>query len=181
MDAFESLVAMLLRHAGYWVTSSFKVKLTKKEKASIGTATMPRLELDLIAYKGATNELLVVECKSFLDSPGVRLRGFDDSSVRFAKRYKLFNRPKMQKIVFRRLKKQLIRLGTCGPSPKVRLALAAGKIYNSDTDLPKLRALFEAKGFLLFDPKWLKAGLERAAKEGFENDLAFIVSKLLLR
>lgn len=133
MDAFESLVAMLLRHEGYWVTPSFKVKLTKGEKRKIGTATMPRLELDLIAYKGATNELLVVECKSFLDSAGVRYRGFDGSSARDAKRYKLFNSAKIRQIVFHRLQEQLIETGACGLSPTIHLSLAAGKIV-SDSD-----------------------------------------------
>jgi hypothetical protein len=52
MDAFESLIAMLLRHEGYWTTPSFKIELTKKEKVSIGKASSPRWELDLIAYKG---------------------------------------------------------------------------------------------------------------------------------
>lgn len=32
MEAFESLVSMLLRHQGYWTTLSFKVDLTKEEK-----------------------------------------------------------------------------------------------------------------------------------------------------
>jgi len=65
MDAFESLVAMLLRHDGYWTIPSFKVNLTKEEKRAIGRHSSPRWELDLIAYKGSTNEILAVECKSF--------------------------------------------------------------------------------------------------------------------
>lgn len=180
MDAFESLVAMLLRHEGYWVTPSFKVKLTKGEKRKIGTATMPRLELDLIAYKGTTNELLVVECKSFLDSAGVRYRGFDGSSARDAKRYKLFNSAKIRQIVFHRLQEQLIESGTCGSSPTIHLALAAGKIVN-DSDRISLRKLFQNNGWRLFDEDWLGKRLELAAKESYENDVAFVVSKLLLR
>lgn len=180
MDAFESLVAMLLSHKGYWVRRSLKVELTKPEKKAIGTPSMPRLELDLVAYKGATNELLVVECKSFLDSTGVRFAGFDGSSTAFAKRYKLFNSQAMRNIVFNRLSEQLVATGSYAPSPKVRLALAAGKIRN-DADREHLHALFQRNGWALFDEAWLADRLAVAAKTGYENDVAAIVSKLLLR
>ena len=32
MDAFESVIAMLLQREGYWVYPRFKVQLTKEEK-----------------------------------------------------------------------------------------------------------------------------------------------------
>ena len=95
MDAFESLVSMILRHEGYWTTPSFKVELSKREKRSIDRASSPRWELDLVAYKGSTNELLVVECKSFLDSTGVNFRkGFEPD-----RRYKLFTDRKLRTVV----------------------------------------------------------------------------------
>lgn len=76
MDAFESLVSMLLRHQGYWTTPSFKVELTKDEKVQIGRPSSPRWELDLIAYEASKNEVGAIECKSLLDSRGVHfLRG----------------------------------------------------------------------------------------------------------
>ena len=74
MDAFEALISMLLRHEGYWTTPSFKVELTKREKAKIEKVSSPRWEVDLVAYKGSTNEVLAIECKSFLDSTGVIFR-----------------------------------------------------------------------------------------------------------
>ena len=74
MDAFESVISMLLRREGYWTISNFKVELTKDEKQQIGRHTTPRWELDLIADNGLTNKVLVVECKSFLDSTGVTFR-----------------------------------------------------------------------------------------------------------
>ena len=67
MDAFESLVSLLLRRDGYWTATSVKVELTKMQKRAIGRPSSPRWEIDLVAYKPATNELLAVECKSFLD------------------------------------------------------------------------------------------------------------------
>jgi hypothetical protein len=78
---------VLLRHDGYWTTPSFNVDLTKEEKRRIGSASSPRWELDVVAYKGSTNEVLAIECKSFLDSTGVILRkGMFEPETR----YKLF-------------------------------------------------------------------------------------------
>src|SRR5438874_1506682 len=96
MDAFESLVSMLLRHDDYWTTPNFKVKLTPVDKARIQRTSCPRWELDLIAYKGSTNELLAVECKSFLDSTGVKFRNkkFEPESY-----YKLFSEPVLREVV----------------------------------------------------------------------------------
>jgi hypothetical protein len=71
MDAFEQVVAGLLFREGYWVTQGYKVELTKEEKRLIGKPCSPRWEIDLLAYKGSTKELLAVECKSYLDSVGV--------------------------------------------------------------------------------------------------------------
>jgi hypothetical protein len=65
VDAFESLVSMLLRRQGYWTAQSVKVGLTKAEKRLIGRHSSPRWEIDLVAYKGSTNALLAVECKSY--------------------------------------------------------------------------------------------------------------------
>jgi len=55
MDAFESVVEMLLRREGYWTTTSFKVKLTPSEKRRIKKSTTPRREIDLVAYSGGRN------------------------------------------------------------------------------------------------------------------------------
>ena len=35
MDAFESLIEMLLKRQGYWTRTSLKVDLTRKEKQAI--------------------------------------------------------------------------------------------------------------------------------------------------
>ena len=63
MDSFELVVASILEREGYWVRASYKVELTKEEKRSIGKPSAPRWEIDVLAYKASTNELLVVECK----------------------------------------------------------------------------------------------------------------------
>ena len=75
MDAFEQLVSEILWMEGYWVRTSVKVELTKEEKRLIGRHSSPRWELDIcmMAYKGGENLLRVVECKSYIDSTGVRI------------------------------------------------------------------------------------------------------------
>ena len=77
MDAFEQLVSEILWMEGYWVRTSVKVELTKEEKRLIGLPSSPRWELDIVAYNGRDNLLRVVECKSYLDSVGVRAAAFD--------------------------------------------------------------------------------------------------------
>jgi hypothetical protein len=177
MDAFEALISMLLRHDGYWTTPSFKVELTKKEKVRIGKASSPRWELDLVAYKGATNEVLAVECKSFLDSTGVIFRR---GAFEPERRYKLFVDPVLRRTVLRRLVKQLIESGSCAPRPCVTLCLAAGRIAGK-SDRMGLEAHFAKMGWRLFDSTWIQRGLIHASQCGYENDLAFVVSKILLK
>ena len=91
MDAFETVVSEILWRDGYWVQNSLKVDLTKEEELAIGRPSTPRWELDIVAYSGRRNELLVVECKSYLDSFGVQFRAFDGTDEILAKRFKLFN------------------------------------------------------------------------------------------
>ena len=177
MNAFEALISMLLRHQGYWTTPSFKVLLTKKEKRRIGKFSTPRWELDLIAYKGATNQVLAVECKSFLDSTGVIFR---NGKFEPERRYKLFSDRPLRSVVLKRLKRQLLESGSCPRSPKITLCLAVGKIAQK-TDRAALDKHFKRKGWLLFDSAWICERLLAASNAGYENDIAFVVSKILLK
>src|SRR5689334_11602038 len=106
MDAFESLISMLLRHNGYWTIPSFKVELTKAEKRKIDRFSSPRWEIDLVAYKGSTNEVLAIECKSLLDSRGVVFEAGEFSPT---ERYKMFTDLVLRKVVLKRLSKQLVK------------------------------------------------------------------------
>jgi len=177
MDSFESLVSMLLRHDGFWTTPNFKVELTKEEKRRINRFSAPRWELDLIAYKGSTNEVLAIECKSYLDSTGVIFR---NGAFEPADRYKLFVDPALRSVVMKRLARQLLSTGACAPSPRIILCLATGKIATK-SDQKGLHRHFAKNRWRLFDPEWLRQGLMAAAGAGYENDIAFVVSKLLLR
>ena len=55
MDAFEQLAADIFWNDGYWVRTGVKVELTRDEKIRIGLPSAPRWEIDLIAYRAATN------------------------------------------------------------------------------------------------------------------------------
>ncbi len=50
---------------------------------------MPRPEIDVVAWKPSTNQLLIIECKSYLDSTGVRVEHLHG---RKNDKFKLFNR-----------------------------------------------------------------------------------------
>lgn len=179
MDAFEHLVSDILWNQGYWVRTNVKVNLTKEEKKDIDKSTTPRWELDAVAYKGADNHLLAVECKSFLDSQGVRLYAFDGTSDDAAKRFKLFNDTRLREVVLSRLGKQFHESGACGAAPKITLCLAAGHIHKKDR--AALKTLFDDNGWLLWDRSWLRERLQEMADRGYENDVAPIVSKILLK
>jgi hypothetical protein len=180
MDSFEKLVGSLFEKDGYWVRTSVKVELTAKEKRKIGRPSSPRWELDVVAYKGKSNELLVVECKSFLDSHGVRACSLDGTDAKKEKHYKLFNDNVLRKTVFGRLKKQLVSTGYCASSPSVKLCLVAGKVA-SETDRGKIKNLLERKGWGFFDDNWLKDKLLAVSNSGYENEIASVVAKILLR
>ena len=177
MDAFESVVATLLERKGYWTRIGFKVDLTRQERRQIGRPTSPRWEIDIIAYKGSTNDLLSIECKSHLNSPGVRFTAFDGSNEKQAKKFKLFNDKTLREVVLNRLSIQLMDAGFCAIPPKITLGLVAGKIYG---DANPLREHFEKNGWWLRDICWLKEELKELSKSGYDNTIVAIVSKLIL-
>lgn len=177
MDAFEQLVAELFFAEGYWVQTSVKVDLTKEEKAAIGRRSSPRWEIDVVAYQAATNELLAIECKSFLDSTGVQWAELQDGHA--SKRYKLFREPRLREIVLERLRVQMIDARRCHEGATIRLAMAAAKIKRGDDD--RLEAHLRANDWLFFGPQWLRQRLRTRASEGYSNQVSSMVAKLLLR
>ena len=179
MDAFERVVAMLLERDGYWVRNSVRVLLTKEDKARIGRPSSPRWELDLVGYRGGDNSLLLVECKSYLDSYGVREACFDPGS-KHSKRFKLFVDPVLRETVEHRLVAQLTQSGAIRPKPRLTLCLAAGKVISSAAG-DRIHDLFRDRGWLFWDAAWLGQRLRQVAAASYENDVAAIVSKLLLR
>lgn len=177
MDAFENIVAMILRREGYWVRTSYKVKLTKEDKRKIRRPTTPRWELDVIAYKPRSNELLVVECKSFLNSLGVVYKDFSGKSERGKKRYKLFNDRRLWSVVRSRLVRQLKEEGACLNRPKVQLCLAAGRIPPNDQD--DMQLYCKKHRWQLFDADWFKTKFGELADSDYENEVAIVAAKLM--
>lgn len=181
MDAFEQLVSEILWMEGYWVRTSVKVVLTKEEKRKIGRPSSPRWEIDVVAYSGRDNLLRIVECKSYLDSRGVALQAFDGNNEKLAERFKLFSNDKnLQDVVFNRLRIQMTESGLCPPDVRTQLCLACGHIA-SNKDREGLHKHFEAKGWQLWDEKWLLERLQRLSEIGYENQVSAVVAKLLLR
>jgi hypothetical protein len=177
VDAFEQVVAELFWAQGYWVRTSVKVNLTKEEKTEADRPTMPRPEIDLVAYHGGRNHMLALECKSYLDSRGVtygEVCGDVGSTT-----YKLFRRANLREVVLRRLAQQSVEQGLCRPGVTVQLGMVAGKVASSDE--PKLRTLFEDRGWFFEGPSWLKHQITQLSTGSYENQVAAVVSKLLLR
>lgn len=177
MDSFENLVALLLRRDGYWTDTSVRVELTKEQKVAIDRPSSPRWEIDVVAYKPSTNDLLAVECKSYLDSTGVKFR---DGEFDYPGRYKLFTEPKTRDVVLPALAKQMHDSGACLPNPKVTLCLAAGRIATV-TDKANLVSTFERNGWRLFDDDWVRDRLQATTEAGYHDDIAMVVAKILLR
>lgn len=178
MDAFESVVATILEREGFWVRTSFKVELAKQDKRDMGRPSSPRWELDIVGYRPGDNLLRVVECKSFLDSRGVTIGAFEPGSSG-ASRYKLFTEPTTREVVLRRLVAQLCEANSIRESPTVQLCLAAGKIVASEVD--RLQALFDVNGWQLFGPAWIREQLIGVAASGYDNAVAAVTAKMLLR
>src|SRR5436190_4367103 len=174
MDAFEQIAARLFEVQGYWTRIGYAVELTKGQKVAVGQPSLPRPQLDVIAYKPTRNELLIIECKSYLDSFGVMARGFHGKEDAKKDVYKLFNRARLRDMVISCLVAQLRREELiAGPDPTVKLVLVAGRVYSKDE--PKLRTLFAGNGWTFIGPAEVAAGLRAFADRAYENDVVTFV------
>ncbi len=173
-------MATLLEREGYWVRNSYKVALTKGEKAAIKRPSAPRWELDLVAYNAKENIILAVECKSYFDSPGMNMKHFGKEKTVFTNRMKLFNSKTLKRIVLTRMKKQMVKEELCNESSEVQLCLATGKM-SSDSEREKVNALFNKRGWKLYDDVWIADKVKGFASLGYENDVAAVVAKIILR
>lgn len=178
MDSFESIVKTIFENKGYWVKTSFKVDLTKEEKRKIGRPSSPRWELDLVAYKGGSNEILVIECKSYLDSPGVKAVGLKNG--KYKERYKLFNEEILREVVFTRLIAQMVESDSCPKNTPVKLCLAAGKVATKE-DREEISEYFKSKCWRFYSDEWIKNELVKLSNSGYENEIAIVTTKLLTR
>lgn len=182
MDAFEEIVAGLFRQEGYWTRQSYKVNLTKEERQRIGKPSMPRPEIDVLAYKPAQNTLLWIECKSFLDSSGVAMlsSGYVGDAAITDKPFWLFSNDPYREIVSDKLREQCVVEGLSLPNTTLQYCLVAGRVKNEESRR-QIQDQFQRNGWLFYDEIWIREGLKKLAKLGYENDVAIIVTKLLER
>jgi len=179
MDHFEALVRTLLEAEGYWVRQSFRVNISKEEKRSIGKHSIPRPEIDLLALNFKRNEILALEAKSYLDSPGVRLSDLQVEHKVAEGRYKLFTSTKFREVVLGRLLAELQEAGMANAKTKLKIGLAAGHVYQGRSEA--IRALMTTKGWFFWSPEDIKEKVTRLAEMGYTNDPAIITAKILLR
>lgn len=179
MDHFESIISTLLEAEGYWVRRSFKINITKEEKRHIGKHSIPRPEIDLLALHFSKNEVLAIEAKSFLDSPGVKLAQLKEEHEVPEGRYKLFTSQRYRSVVLARLLQDLIAAGMANSRTTVSLGLAAGKVYQGQS--AEIREFMEQKDWLFWAPEDIRQKVTELADRGYENDPAIITAKILLR
>lgn len=179
MNHFEGIIKTILEHDGYWVRQSFKVELTKQEKREIGKPSLPRPEIDLLAFKQSENKILALEAKSYLDSGGVHLDELQKHYDIPEGRYKLFTCYKYQRILFDRLMDNLMNIGMADMKTRIILGLVAGKVYRSNSN--DVQEYFNKKNWFFWGPDEIKNKLNELAQSRYENDPAIITAKILMR
>lgn len=177
MNAFEDIAGKILEEQRYWVRQSVKVDIAKEQKAMIGTATMPRPEIDLVAYNAADNQLVLFEVKSFFDSQGVTFAALAGENVKAAKRFKLFTNSKFREIVASKLKNSYLVCGLIRSDCHVRYGLIAGKIKKGDEEA--IQRLFSDNGWILITPKNVQEAVRRLSEKGYEDNVLTIAAKIL--
>lgn len=153
--------------------------MTKEEKRQVGKHSIPRPEVDLLALHFSRNEALVLEAKSFLDSPGVKLAQLQEEHEVPEGRYKLFTSQRYRSVVLSRLLQDLIACGMANSDTKVSLGLAAGKVYRGQSG--PIQEFMENKKWLFWSPEDIKQKVMALAERGYENDPAIITAKILMR
>lgn len=179
MELFEGIIKTLLEHEGYWVRQSFKVNLTKEEKRAIGKHSIPRPEIDLLAFKPGTNSMIVLEAKSYFDSPGVKISELLEHHKIPEGRYKLFTCENYRNIVFSRLVKDLVHYGLAESNINLQLGLVAGNVYQNKSD--DIAEYFDSNEWFFWSPETVKHKVKALAKLGYENNTAIITAKILMR
>ena len=154
MEKFENIVSTLLEAEGFWVRCAFKVNVTLEEKRQVGKQSSPRPEIDMLAFHLGRNEVLALDVKAFLDSPGVKLAHLQEEHEVPAGRHKLFTSERYRTIVLARLLQDLITAGMANAQTQVRLGMVVGKVNQGQSEA--IRELIEAKDWLFWSPDDIK-------------------------
>lgn len=179
MDYFENILKKILEQQGKWVRQSVKIDISKEEKRQIGKHSIPRPELDLVAYVPGENKLEIWEAKSYLDSHGVRFSELNQSYEVPEGRYKFFTCDNYRNIIINRLIVDWVDSHFILPNPIIEIGLAVGN-FNSN-DEPDIRELFQKQGWNIIGPQEIKLAIKGFEKLGYENDPYVIASKIIFR
>lgn len=180
MDYFEEITCKILEEKGYWIRRSFKVELTKKEKRDIGKPSIPRPEIDILAFNQKRNLVVAIEAKSYLDSPGVRYSDLIKIHKAPQGRYKLFTSNRYRKIVFGRLSTQLMDCGMINNNTILTLGLIAGNVFKRESNRIKDYFLQKSPKWYFWGPEEIRDCVKGFAQMGYDNNPAVITAKLLL-
>ncbi len=179
MDCFETIAATLFEFDGYWVRRSFKVNVTQQDKKSLGKDSMPRPEIDLLAFKPREDLIIAFEAKSYLDSPGVPLAEITTPQEKSEGRYKIFTCETYRNIIIKQLREDLIAKGMARESTKIKLGLIAANVKGGEEASTQLANHMKLQGWEFWGPATVTEKLEALAGLDYENDVAVIASKIL--
>jgi hypothetical protein len=177
MDAFEHVVAEIFWNEGYWVRTSVAVELSKQQKRDLSNPSMPRPEIDIVAYRACDNHILALECKSYFDSNGVTHA--EVSGQKASRTYKMFRNSQLRTMVLDQLRNQLTEQGFCCLDATVQPGMIAGKIYREDEQ--ELVEFFENNAWFFRGPGRVRERLSKQAAVGYTNQISTVVTKILLR
>jgi hypothetical protein len=181
MDAFEQIIAHLLMEDGYWTIVNYKADITQEQAISLKKGSMPRPDIDIVAYKPKENIIYLIEVKSFIDSFGVGIKNFNDLEKNFEGRYKILTHKGYRDVISKIVKKDLLDKGLIpNEEISVECGLIAGNLYK--TTQQELKNIFATKGYknwLVWGPEKITEKIKALAKKGYENNEITIISKLL--
>lgn len=176
MDAFEHIVGLYLQEKNYWTRHSVKVDLTKEDKEKIGLPTIPRPEIDIVAYNPVSDVLVLIEAKSYINSTGVTIGGLSGTDIKTKDRYRILNNKTYQKVVTERLVESFIQNKIIKKTTKIKYALAAGNVQGKSQTA--VADFLKEKGYLYFDPDDIKQTIKNLAEKGWDDNIITVTAKL---
>jgi hypothetical protein len=178
MDSFELIAAKAVDSCGLWTRLNYCVNITKQDKIDIENKSRPRPEIDILAFNVKKNEVILFECKSYLDSRGIRSLSFSKPTKKKGPRpIQIFWDPAYRNLVLERLNEQLFKEGLISCKPTYKLGLICGRIVKKDE--ANIRRLFKAEKWILVSPKLLRKAIHRISALPYENHIVTVMAKIL--
>lgn len=186
MNSFEQIVAKIFESKNYWVKSNVRVELTDKEKIRIMMdkkkgLSLPRPEIDIVAYSPTRNELLIVETKSYFNSFGVKLSEVSRQHSVPKGTFKLITCKNYRQIVTNGLIREFVNRDLIkSKSVKVRYFLVGGNTYpqNKPESIEKIKNFLEGKKIAYWGIEDIRRELAVIADSGYEDDVVTMATKI---